>query len=95
MNRIKQIILLIGFILVYTQGFSQVKTVRGVVRDEHEMLVGVNVVVMNAENRVYTGVSTDVQGGYLLKIPAGIDNLYLSFSFIGYKTKKQIILSDE
>ncbi len=88
MNRIKQIILLIGFILVYTQGFSQVKTVRGVVRDEHEMLVGVNVVVMNAENRVYTGVSTDVQGGYLLKIPAGIDNLYLSFSFIGYKTKK-------
>lgn len=88
MNRIKQIILLIGFILVCMHGFGQAITIRGVVRDAKETLVGVNVVVMNAENRVYTGVSTDVQGGYLLKIPAGIDNLYISFSFIGYKTKK-------
>lgn len=52
MNRIKQIILLIGFILVCMHGFGQAITIRGVVRDAKETLVGVNVVVMNAENRV-------------------------------------------
>lgn len=44
---------------------------------------------MNKDNRVYTGISTDMNGGYMLKIPADLkDNLYITFSFIGYKTKK-------
>lgn len=88
MNRIKQFILIIGFLLVCAHGFAQVATIRGVVRDSKETLVGVNVVVMNAQNRVYTGVSTDIQGGYLLRIPEGINDLYISYSFIGYKSKK-------
>ena len=87
MNRIKQILLLIVFMLTCACVYGQTITIRGVVRDAKETLVGVNVVLMNAENRVYTGVSTDIYGGYLLKVPA-IKNLYISFSFIGCKTKK-------
>ena len=88
MNRIKHFLLLIGFILTYSCVYSQTVSVRGVVRDAKETLIGVNVVIMNAENRVYTGISTDVNGGYMLKMPSDTAGLYLSFSFIGYRTKK-------
>ena len=60
MNRIKQILLLIVFMLTCACVYGQTITIRGVVRDAKETLVGVNVVLMNAENRVYTGVSTMV-----------------------------------
>lgn len=88
MNLMKHIVLIIGLTLIAVSVHAQT-IVRGTVRDNRETLVGVNVVVMNKDNRVYTGISTDMNGGYMLKIPSDLkDNLYISFSFIGYKTKK-------
>ena len=88
MNLMKHIVLIIGLTLAVLSVEAQ-NIVRGTVRDAKETLVGVNVVVMNKDNRVYTGISTDVNGGYMLKIPSDLkDNLYITFSFIGYKTKK-------
>lgn len=88
MNLMKHIVLIIGLTLAALSVQAQT-VVRGTVRDAKETLIGVNVVVMNKDNRVYTGISTDVNGGYTLKIPADLkDNLYITFSFIGYKTKK-------
>lgn len=88
MNLIKRIILIGGLLLSTLYSFGQTTMIRGVVSDAHETLIGVNVVAINSQNRVYTGVSTDVQGGYLLKLPEDVKDLYISFSFIGYKTKK-------
>lgn len=89
MNLMKHIVLIIGLTLAALSVQAQSNIVRGTVRDAKETLIGVNVVVMNKDNRVYTGISTDMNGGYMLKIPADLkDNLYITFSFIGYKTKK-------
>lgn len=84
----KHIVLIVGLILITFCAHAQ-NIVRGTVRDDSETLIGVNVVVMNKDNRVYTGISTDVNGNYILKIPADLkDNLFISYSFIGYKTQK-------
>lgn len=89
MNLMKHIVLIIGLTLAALSVQAQSNIVRGTVRDAKETLIGVNVVVMNKDNRVYTGISTDMNGGYTLKIPSDLkDNLYITFSFIGYKTKK-------
>lgn len=88
MNLMKHIVLIVGLTLAALSVQAQ-NIVRGTVRDAKETLIGVNVVVMNKDNRVYTGISTDMNGGYTLKIPSDLkDNLFLTFSFIGYKTKK-------
>ena len=87
MNKIKYFLILIAVLLSITDVIAQASTVRGVVRDSEETLVGVNVVVMNAENRVFTGVSTDINGGFILRLSEA-EGLYISFSFIGYKTQK-------
>ena len=76
MNLMKHIVLIIGLTLVALSVQAQSNIVRGTVRDAKETLIGVNVVVMNKDNRVYTGISTDMNGGYMLKIPADLkDNL--------------------
>ena len=61
---------------------------RGTVKDAKEALIGVNVVILNENDRVITGVITDINGEYTLKIPAGLNNVKISFSFIGYQTQK-------
>lgn len=89
MNLMKHIVLIVGLTLAALSVQAQSNVVRGTVRDTKESLIGVNVVVMNKDNRVYTGISTDMNGGYTLKIPSDLkDNLFITFSFIGYKTKK-------
>ena len=81
MNLMKHIVLIIGLTLAALSVQAQSNIVRGTVRDAKETLIGVNVVVMNKDNRVYTGISTDMNGGYMLKIPADLkDNLYITFS---------------
>lgn len=49
--------------------------------------IGVNVVVVNTQNRFLTGVITDVEGNYHIRIPEGEKGLSLNFSFIGLKSK--------
>lgn len=52
-----------------------------------EPLVGVNINIVNAENRSLGGAISDLNGMYTLKIPVGENKLSLVFSYIGMKTK--------
>ncbi len=47
-----------------------------------EPCMGVNVAVVNDQNRTLTGTTTDMDGNYSIKMPMG-QNLTLVFSFIG------------
>lgn len=60
--------------------------VRGTVTDKKDKspLVGVTVVEMDSEGRVVSGVATDLNGDYALRIKN--PNNKIGFSFIGYKT---------
>lgn len=86
MNIMKRIIVIVCLFLVSVGVFAQ-KTIHGVVRDDKETLIGVNVVILNSNNRVLSGISTDVNGEYYLKVPESKDKLTISFSFIGYHSQ--------
>lgn len=55
--------------------------------DELEPSMGVNVAVYNSENRMLTGVITDMDGNYSIKLPEG-SNLTIVFSYIGMATQR-------
>lgn len=82
----------IAFMIASTGfGFAQNKTMTGNVTEDlggmKEPIYGANVVVVNASNRTLTGAITDLNGDYILSIPAGEKNLRIQFSFIGMKTQ--------
>lgn len=54
-----------------------------------EPLMGVNITVVNTQDRSLGGTITDINGQYNLKIPAGEKNLTIVFSYIGMKSVKQ------
>ncbi|HOZ70804.1 MAG TPA: carboxypeptidase-like regulatory domain-containing protein, partial [Chitinophagaceae bacterium] len=60
--------------------------IRGKIADKKgNPLQGVSVSVMDADNRIVSGTSTDIEGNFVLK---NVNTKYkLSFSFIGYKTQ--------
>lgn len=83
----------IGIILLLLHAqslWAQVQVVTGkvyeIVNGKKSPAIGVNVVVVNSQNRFLTGVITDVNGVYHLRIPDDKD-LSLNFSFIGMKTQ--------
>lgn len=51
-------------------------------------LPGVNVNIVNTQNRFIKGTMTDLDGNYKIQIPAGETNLIISFSFIGMQSQK-------
>lgn len=53
-----------------------------------EPLVGVNVNIVNAQNRSLGGAITNLNGQYNVKIPEGESNLTIVFSYIGMKTQR-------
>ncbi len=53
-----------------------------------EPCIGVNVTFQNSQNRIVTGVTTDFNGKYSLKVPEGEKELTLVFSYIGMKTQR-------
>jgi TonB-linked SusC/RagA family outer membrane protein len=52
-----------------------------------EPCAGVNISIVNDQNRVLTGTITDLAGSYSLKVPAG-SKLTLVYSFIGMSTQR-------
>lgn len=52
-----------------------------------EPMVGVNVNIMNAQNRSIGGVASDIDGVYRLRIPSDEGEIRLVFSFIGMQTQ--------
>lgn len=53
-----------------------------------EPLVGVNVNIVNDQNRSLGGAITNLNGQYNVKIPAGEKNLTIVYSYIGMKTHR-------
>lgn len=72
-------------------GFAQNRTMTGNVTEDlggmKEPIYGANVVIVNASNRTLTGAITDLNGDYILSVPAGEKNLRVQVSFIGMKTQ--------
>lgn len=69
-------------ISAYAQGNVLTGTVYEIFDGKQEPCMGVNVAVVNAQNRLLTGVTTDINGQYAIRMPAG-ENLTLLYSFIG------------
>ena len=63
------------------------KTLRGIVRDQVGPMVGVTVCIVNAEGRVVTGVASNMNGEYVIRVPEA-SGLRVEVSFVGYKTQK-------
>lgn len=53
-----------------------------------EPVIGVNVVLVNTQNRYVKGTVTDIDGNYSLQVPKDAKNLSLQVSYIGMKTIK-------
>lgn len=53
-----------------------------------EPLMGVNVNIVNSQNRSLTGTITNMNGQFNIKVPEGEKNLTIVFSFIGMKSQK-------
>ncbi|MGL5682366.1 MAG: SusC/RagA family TonB-linked outer membrane protein [Marinifilaceae bacterium] len=87
MNQLKYFSILLMAMLLCVGAQAQT-FLRGTVKDAKESLIGVNVVIMNKNDRVLTGVITDINGEYAIKMPVTSEELVVAFSFIGYKTKK-------
>ena len=63
-------------------------TVTELIGKTADTLVGVNVNIVNAQNRSLGGSITNLNGQYNVKIPEGENNLTIVFSYIGMKTQR-------
>ena len=63
-------------------------TVTELIGKTADPLVGVNVNIVNAQNRSLGGSMTNLNGQYNVKIPEGENNLTIVFSYIGMKTQR-------
>lgn len=48
-------------------------------------IIGANVVLVNSQNRYIKGAATDIDGNYMLQVPADAKNLKVRATFIGMK----------
>ncbi|MBI1301095.1 MAG: SusC/RagA family TonB-linked outer membrane protein [Alphaproteobacteria bacterium] len=83
----KKIMLLLFSVLMVQLGYSQTGSlVTGTVSDNTgELIPGVNVLVKGTS----VGTITDIDGSYSINIPQGSNTLV--FSFIGYKTREEVL----
>ncbi|MCC8174640.1 MAG: TonB-dependent receptor plug domain-containing protein [Odoribacter sp.] len=61
--------------------------VNEIISGKKQPALGVNVVIMNNQDRFITGTTTDMNGVYRIAIPRGESEVYLHFSFIGLKSQ--------
>ena len=52
-----------------------------------EPIIGANVVLVNSQNRYVKGAVTDIDGNYILQVPADAKNLKVRATYIGMKAK--------
>ncbi|SDB75765.1 TonB-linked outer membrane protein, SusC/RagA family [Bacteroides ovatus] len=91
MKLLKYTLIAILFAVTTGEAFGQAKVISGKVIEMFgktaEPMVGVNVHIVNSQNRSLGGTITDMDGVYNLKVPDG-DNLTIVFSYIGMKTER-------
>ena len=63
-------------------------TVTELIGGTTEPIVGVNVNIVNSQNRSLGGVITNLNGQYNVKVPADEKNLTIVYSYIGMKSKR-------
>lgn len=84
--------IIIILLLLAKDVLSQEQIVTGQVTEminrKVEPMIGVNVNIMNTQNRSIGGVATDIEGYYRLRIPRGEGDITLVFSFIGMETQR-------
>lgn len=86
MNKIKNIIIVLQLIFLSVSVFGQGdKIVYGTVTDGDETLPGVTVVEIDKNNRIIDGVTTNLDGDYVIKLTNSENQL--KFSFVGFKEK--------
>lgn len=95
MKLLKYILVALVFVVTTGEAFGQVKVLSGKVSEMFgstaDPLMGVNINVMNSQNRSLGGTVSNVDGIYNLKIPAGEKNLTIVFSYIGMKRRESSI----
>lgn len=90
MNKIRYYIalLLVGCAQwVAAQGYIS-GTVSEMIGGVKEGCVGANVAIVNSQNRVLTGATTDLMGNYTLNLPDEKGELTVVFSYIGMKSQR-------
>ena len=90
MNKIRYyiVLLLVGCAQwVAAQGYIS-GTVSEMIGGVKEGCVGANVAIVNSQNRVLTGATTDLMGNYTLNLPDEKDELTVVFSYIGMKSQR-------
>ncbi|MBO7269806.1 MAG: TonB-dependent receptor plug domain-containing protein, partial [Bacteroidales bacterium] len=86
MKMTKKLSMMLLMVLMTIAAYAQGSVLTGTVYEKfdgrQEPCMGVNVAVVNAQNRLVTGVTTDINGQYAIRMPAG-ENFTLLYSFIG------------
>lgn len=92
MNTRKNTIAFTVLLLFPTLFFAQI--IKGKVVDEKDAIPFVNITIINDDNQIITGSTTDVNGLFSIKVDPGTYNLEVSF--IGYsKYEKRIAVEDD
>ncbi len=71
--------------LVSTLAMAQITRISGTVSDDFDVVPGVNVVEIDASNRMVNATVTDMNGNFVLPIKSAKNKV--KFSFMGYKTE--------
>ena len=83
--------LLLTIIGCVTTASAQKKVLNGIVTEilgkSKEPVPGVNVVVMNSQDRYIAGAITNINGQYAISVPQNEKKLRIKISYIGYKTQ--------
>lgn len=91
MKLFKYILIAIFLVITTSEAYAQAKILSGKVTEmfggQTEPMMGVNVNIVNAQNRSLGGAITDINGVYNVKIP-NEKNLTIVFSYIGMKTER-------
>ena len=87
----KHLTLVLAMMLCASAAFAQA-VVTGTVYEDFggakEPMMGVNIAVVNEQNRTLTGTITDMDGNYSIKLPEGSSKLTLVYSFIGMSAQR-------
>ena len=83
--------LLLTIIGCVTTASAQKKVLNGIVTEilgkSKEPIPGVNIVVMNSQDRYIAGAITNINGQYAISVPQNEKKLRIKISYIGYKTQ--------
>ena len=88
----RNIITIIVALLCPLSMMAQEKVLTGKVTERldngtEDPIIGANVVLVNNQNRYIKGAVTDIDGNYMLQVPADARNIKVQASYIGMKTK--------